>query len=423
MTKPKRGVYLQLIPKATQDLHQHVFGRFKAGIWTITAIELLSAAGFSICLPFLALYLYQERGLPMTLVGMVILIAGLCSAATQMVGGELSDRFGRRPLLLGAAGIRVLLYFGMAVLIGISAPIWAIVAAYIAGQSVGMMVHPATSAMVADLSPKDRLTETYGFLRVGRNVGWAAGPAVGGYLATFLPYAWLFGVAALIGALAFCIVLLFLRESFHRVTEKVNLRSMFSAASDHTFLMFTGLSLLVFLAMGQLISTLSVFTVDRIGFTTAQYGLLLTMNGLIVILFQYPVARGVDRLAKSSALILGSLLYGLGYLSLGWVGTFAWALVAIVIITAGEIIFSPTALAVVGELSPQDRRGRYMGFFGLSEILGISVGPLVGGVLLDVFPTDPQFIWGTIAFVAFAAAVGFYKWGHRATSSKIDTNV
>ncbi len=402
---------MQLISKVTKDLRQHAFGRFKAGIWTITAIELLSAAGFSICLPFLSLYLYFERGLSMTLVGMVILIAGLCSAATQMVGGGLSDRFGRRPLLLGAAGIGALFYLGMAVLIWFSAPVWAIVAAYIAQQSVEMMVHPATSAMVADLSPKDRLTETYGFLRVGRNLGWAAGPAVGGYLATFLSYAWLFGVAALIGALAFCIVLLFLRESFHRVTEKVNLRSMFSAASDHTFLMFTGLSLLVFLAMGQLISTLSVFTVDRIGFTTAQYGLLLTMNGLIVILFQYPVARGVSRLAKSTALILGSVLYGFGFLSFGWVGGFAWALAAMVIITAGEIIFSPTALAVVGELAPPEQRGRYMGFFGLSEILGIAVGPLLGGILLDAFPTDPQFIWGTIAFVAFAAAVGFHRWG------------
>jgi len=125
----------------------------------------------------------------MTLVGMFILIAGLCSAAAQMVGGVLSDRFGRRPLLIGAAGIRVPLYAGMAVLIWFSAPVWAIIVIYIAGQSVGMMVHPVTSAMVADLSPKDRLTETYGLLRVGRNLGWAAGPAVGGYLATFLPRA------------------------------------------------------------------------------------------------------------------------------------------------------------------------------------------------------------------------------------------
>jgi len=411
------------LSRAIQDLRRDVFGRFKAGIWTITAIELLSAAGFSICLPFLSLYLYLERGLPMTLVGMFILIAGLCSAAAQMVGGVLSDRFGRRPLLIGAAGIRVPLYLGMAVLIWFSAPVWAIIVIYIAGQSVGMMVHPVTSAMVADLSPKDRLTETYGLLRVGRNLGWAAGPAVGGYLATFLPYSWLFGVAALTSALAFCVILLFLRESFRGAAEQVDFRSMFSAATDRTFLMFTGVSLLVFLTMGQLVSTLSVFTVDRIGFSTVQYGLLLTMNGVIVVLFQYPVARGVARLAKSTALILGSLLYGLGFLSLGWVGSFAWALVAIVVITAGEIIFSPSALSVVGELSPLDRRGRYMGFFGLSEILGMSVGPLVGGILLDAFPTDPRFIWGTIAFLAFVAAVGFHWWGRRTASPmRINTN-
>lgn len=411
------------LSRAIQGLRRDVFGRFEAGIWLITAIELLTAAGFSLCLPFLSLYLYLERGLPMTLVGMTILIGGLCAAAAQMVGGVLSDRFGRRLLLLGAMGISMLLYAGMAVLIGVSAPIWAIVVVYIIGLSAAMIRRPITSAMVVDLSPKDRLTETYGLLRVGRNLGWAAGPAVGGYLAAFLPYSWLFGVAALTSALAFWLILLFLRESFRGAAEQVDLRSMFSIAADRTFLVFTGLSLLVFLAMGQLISTLSVFTVDRIGFSTVQYGLLLTMNGVIVVLFQYPVARRVARLAKSRALILGSLLYGLGYLSLGWIGSFTLALGAIVIITAGEIIFSPSALSVVGELSPRDRRGRYMGFFGLSEILGLSVGSLVGGILLDAFPTDPRFIWGTIAFLAFVAAVGFHWWGRRTASPmRINTN-
>ena len=150
---------MQLISRATQSLRQNVFGRFAAGIWIVTVIELLNSAGFSICLPFLSLYLYQERGLSMTLVGMVILIAGLCSAATQMVGGTLADRFGRRPILLGAMGIRMLQYLGMAALIAVSAPVWAIVVVYIAGQSAGMVARPATSAMVADLSPKDRLME------------------------------------------------------------------------------------------------------------------------------------------------------------------------------------------------------------------------------------------------------------------------
>lgn len=347
----------------------------------------------------------------MTLVGTMFLVAGLCSAGTQMVGGMLSDRFGRRRILLGVTGVSIFFYSGLAASIGVSAPIWVIAVIYIIARSVLATIRPAISAMVADLAPKDRLTETYGLLRVGGNVGFAAGPAVGGYLMTFLPYAWLFGLTTFAWALAFLVTLFFLRESFQGATERVDIRSMLRVATNRTFLMFAGLVLLVFLTMGQLGSTLSVFAVDRIGFTTAQYGLLLTANGLMVVAFQYPVARWVDRLPRARGLILGSLLYGIGYLSIGWVGGFGWALAAIAVVTAGEVVFSPLTLAVVADLSPEEQRGRYMGFFGLSQTLGISFGPLLGGVMLDSFPTNPPLIWGMVALVAFIAAAGFYRWG------------
>lgn len=405
------GLSSDFLIGAAQWVRRDVLGRYDSGIWTITIIDLVTAAGFSICIPFLSLYLYQERGLPMTLVGTAFLISGLVSAATQMVGGLLSDRFGRKFLMLMAMGMSMLTYSGMVVLIWIAAPVWAILVVYIIGRSLGMTARPAISAMVVDLSKKERLTETYGLLRVGRNLGWAAGPAIGGYLATFLSYAWLFGVAVLANALAFCLILFFLRESWQRTPEHVDFRSMFSLVTNRTFVMFTVLCLLIFLTMAQIGSTLSVFTVDRIGFTTAEYGLLLTANGLFVVLFQYPVARGISRLDKSHALILGSLLYGFGYLYLGWVTGFTWALVAMAVITMGEITFSPVATSVVGELAPQDQRGRYMGFFGWSETLGMSFAPLAGGIFLDVFPTSPNCVWGPIAALAFIAAFGFYRWG------------
>lgn len=394
-----------------QNFRQKVIGRYEPGIWIITAEALLAAAGFAITIPFLSLYLFQDRGLTMTIVGIIMMIAGLGSAIAHMVGGELSDRVGRRPVLLGALGTRMLMYFGMAVLIGVSAPIWAIVVSYAIGQSMGMMALPVASAIVADLSEKRRLTETYGLLRVGVNLGWAAGPAIGGYLATFLPYSWLFGVAALLTALALLLTLVFLRESYTKSREKSNLRDVFKIVKNRGFLMFTGVSLLVFLAYGQMISTLSIFTVEYMGLSTAQYGLLLTTNGLIVVMFQYPVARKIARLAKSRVLIAGSLLYALGYLIFGWAGGFALSVVAIVIITMGEIVHAPTSLAVVGELAPSKYRGRYMGFFGLTQVLGIAFGPLLGGILLDAFPTNHLFIWGVIASLGLAAGMGYYLWG------------
>ena len=349
----------------------------------------------------------------MTLVGVIILAAGLCSAVSQALGGALSDRFGRRPILLMASSVSIFLYSGLAVLIGISAPVWAIAVAYIAGRSVLTIARPVISAVVADFTSKEKLTEAYGILRIGANIGWAVGPAIGGYLATFLPYGWLFGVPVLTSGIISLIVFFFLRESSHKTGRRVGFRTILPPAGDRAFLAFTMVSLLLFIVMGQMASTLSIFAVDKVDFSTAQYGLLLTLNGLIVIFFQYPMALALRRLEKFRALILGSLLYAVGYLSFGWITQFGWALVAMAIVTTGEIMNSPVTLSVIGELAPQDQRGRYMGFYGLSETLGISAGPLVGGLLLDAFPSDLRFVWAPIASIALIAAVGYYWWARR----------
>ena len=349
----------------------------------------------------------------MTLVGVILLAAGLCSAVSQALGGALSDRFGRRPILLITASVSIFLYSGLAVLIGISAPVWVITIAYIAARSALTTTRPVISAMVADFASKGRLTEAYGILRIGANIGWAAGPAIGGYLATSLPYAWLFGVPVLTSGIVSLIVFFFVHESSRGTNRRVGLRSILPPAGDRAFLVFTMVSLLLFMVMGQMASTLSIFAVDKVGFSTAQYGLLLTLNGLIVIFFQYPVTLALRRLAKFRALILGSLLYVFGYLSFGWITQFGWALGAMAIITTGEIIHSPVTLSVIGELSPQDQRGRYMGFFGLSETIGMSMGPLVGGLLLDAFPSDLRLVWAPIASIALIAAVGYYWWARR----------
>lgn len=392
---------------------RNVFHRFGPELWLVTVTQFFIAIGFSICIPFLSLYLYQDRGLSGTMVGTIILAAGLCSAASQALGGALSDRYGRRPILLVGTLVSVFLFSGLAALIGISAPVWAIAVAYVASRLILTTTRPVISAMVADFTPKEKLTEAYGILRIGANLGWAAGPAIGGYLATFLPYGWLFGVAPLTCGIVFLIIFFFIRESSHTVGNRISFRSMLTIANDRPFLVFVVISILLFIAMGQMVSTLSIFTVDKLGFSPAQFGLLLTLNGLIVVFFQYPMTFALRRVAKFRALILGSLFYVFGYLSLGWITQFGWVLVSMAVITGGEIIHAPVSLSVVGELSPEDQRGRYMGFFGLSQTIGIAVGPLLGGVLIDAFPLNPELIWAPVALIVLIAAAGYYWWGRR----------
>ncbi|MBC7093428.1 MFS transporter [Candidatus Bipolaricaulota bacterium] len=387
-------------------------GRFDGRLWALVASQLITSAGFSIALPFLSLYLHRDRNLSMTVVGAIMLANAVVSAAGRMAGGELADRLGRRPTVLGAAGIR--LFLVLAALIRGTGPVWAIAAVYLGVRITGALAMTAISAMVADLAPGEQRMEAYGLLRVGGNVGWAAGPALGGYLAAFLPYWTLFAVTALASSVAFFLLAAFAHESHARGEREPVLGALREVLAHRRFLAFVGLSLLVFLVAGQLVSTLSVYTVERLGLSEAKFGALLTLNGLLVVFLQYPVARGVDRLRRGRALALGSLLYGVGYLAFGWLRAFPGLLGAIAVVTLGEIVFAPSTLTVTAELAPPAHRGRYMGAFGLAETMGWSAGPFLGGVLLDAFPTSPLLLWGTITAVAFLAALGFKLWGKQA---------
>ncbi len=402
-------------------IKKDIWERFPSGIWLMMGLDTLLTIGWSSASPFLALYLHNERGIPMSLVGIIFLIGGLSTGATNLLGGMLSDRFGRRRLLLAIASISTLTSITLAVLIGSSAPIFVIILVFIASRSINGTIGPTTGAIVADLAPKTRLAESYAVVRIGGNVGFAIGPAIGGYLMGFVSYGWLFSIAAFASMLVTLIVYLFLRESYGGSKAHVNLRSTLAVAGDRSFLFFVTVSILLVLSIGHLGTTLSVYTVDRLGFTTAQYGLLLTLNGLIVVITQYPVIRLVDKLPKAQGLIIGSLFYVIGYSLLGWISGFNWAVLIIVLITAGEVIMTPIASAVVAESAPPDKRGRYMGFFTLGQTVGFALSPLFGGVLLDIFPAESRLLWGIIGAVGLVSAIGFLVWGRYNGQSSLKT--
>jgi MFS family permease len=93
-----------------------------------------------------------------------------------------------------------------------------------------------------------------------------------------------------------------------------------------------------------------------------------------------------------------------------------------VIITLGEISTAPTMLAVVGKMAPSGHRGRYMGFYGLSETIGVSTGPLLGGILLDNFVSNGMAIWGIIGLVALLAGFGFFLWGRGSNTGRSNSS-
>lgn len=407
--------------KVIRHLPGIIFNRYQPGVWIISLIGVLNSVAISLSLPFLALYLHENRGISMSLVGVIVLISGISSLIAQLLAGMITDKLGRRPLLKVTMSTSIILYAAMAILIGISAPVPVITTVYALVRAVLSMQRPAIQSVVADLAPKERLTETFGLLIVGGNLGFAAGPALGGFLAESLTYAWLFGVGAGILAAALIITVFFMKESFEGSTERVALSSIISAGKDRNLLIFTGICLLLFLVAGQLSSTLSVYTVTHAGLSTAQYGTLLTLNGLMITVLQYPLTRITARLPASFTLTGGALLYAAGYFTLTWVGPYSLALAAMAIITAGEIFCTPTIMTVVGKLAARNWRGRYMAFFGIAETLGMTMGPLAGGILLDSFTESPMYVWGIIALLAVLAAVGFGLSGSRLKTAYLQT--
>jgi len=375
--------------------------------WTLFFVQLIVAVGFGAAMPFVSIYLHAERGMPMAHVGTIMLVSALVAAAGRIAGGELADRVGRRPLILGGMAARVMVFGWMAYAIYARESVWIVGGVFVAVRMVGGLVRPGLSAMVADVVGPEKRVEAYALFRIGQNAGWAMGPAIGGFLVT-TSYASLFLLttgASLIGLL----LMAFLAgESIQRAeTSRFSFRRVIDVARDARFLVFCAWSMLLYLVMGQFASTLAVFSTEIVGIAEGQLGILFTINGIVVVLFQWPAARLADRIGLRNGLVLGCLLYAVGYFSVSFASGFSLLIASMVVITLGEVVFSPTSMAAVANMAPVQRVGRYMGFFGLTEALGWSLGPFVGGHLFDALASAPVLLWGIIGAIGIVAALGF----------------
>ena len=387
------------------------FSHFETGVWIAITVRFLGMFSFAIYGPFFLLYLSQTRGLTMTAAGMVVAISSLANAASQALGGVVTDKFGRRKSMVFFSMLDVLFNIALTFLIAVSSPVWSIAIVYFVEGFIVGMKQPATTAIIIDLAPRQRLTEAYGLAQIVANIGWIIGPLLGGFMFSSFSYAYLFAIAVLTSIACLILTLAALKESYTGTKGESSFHAAFSIKADRALLTYIGLNLMVFIVYVQIVNMYSVFVVNELGFTATQYGLLLTIASAFAVIFQYPVTRMVAmRLGDKNALFLGSFLFGLGYLSLGWITSFAWSVVAILFITLGELLFVPSASSTVGRLAAPDQRGRYMGLLGAGSGLGIAIGPLLGGVLFDVTSGTPPLMWGAFAAIAFLAALGFLRW-------------
>jgi MFS family permease len=163
--------------------------------------------------------------------------------------------------------------------------------------------------------------------------------------------------------------------------------------------------MLMLLAYQQMYSTLSVYLRDVHGVPARGYGLLMSIDAALVVVAQFPVGRRVKHYPPMLMMALGTVFYMVGFSMYGFVSTYALFIVAILLITIGEMIVMPVGQALAARFAPEAMRGRYMAFFGFSWALPGMIGPWAAGVIMD--NTNPNWVWYLCGLICAAAAVGF----------------
>ncbi len=384
------------------------YQEFPPTFWVLIGSFFVDRLGSALIYPFLALYVTAHFNVGMVEVGTLFAIYAIFGAAGNFIGGALADKFGRKSMSIFGLLISSLTSF-MVIFIN------ELGLFYILGAVLGLFSsigEPAQSAMVADLLPLEKRNEGYGVWRVTANLAVVFGPAIGGILAS-RSYTILFILDMVLSSITALLVFLYLPETkppaqhgHKEETITQSFRGYVSVIKDSLFMFFIIFSILSAMVYMQMSSTLPVFLRDIHQVSTQQFGYLMSINALIVVIFQFWISRKIKRFNPMTIMAIGTYIYMVGFGLFGFLHTYLWFIVAMIIITIGEMVVSPTSQALVAQLSPEDKRGRYMALYGFSWIIPTAIGPLAAGLIMENY--DPHWVWYAAGLVCLLSATGFY---------------
>ena len=384
------------------------YQEFPIKFWVLVAATFIDRVGGTLIFPFFALYVTHKFNVGMTEAGILLAIFSITGLTGSMVGGALTDKFGRRGIVLFGLVFSALSSLAMGVVNDLSV-------FYGLAVVVGLLSNvggPARQAMVADILPEEQQAEGFGVLRVAANLAWIIGPTIGGFLAS-RSYMLLFVLDAVASVTTALIVYKLVPETRPKTAEGQAQQTLLQTVSgyrlvlaDKVYVAFLVTSMLMLIGYQQIYSTLSVFLRDVHGVATQAYGLLMSMNAGSVVLLQFWVTRKTRRYRPMLMMAAGTALYLVGLTMYGFVSAYALFVIAMLIITLGEMIVMPTGQALVAQLAPEDMRGRYMAVFGLSWTIPATVGPWAAGVILDNY--NPNWVWYAAGIASALAVTGFY---------------
>jgi len=386
-----------------------LYNEFPRQFWILVVGMFIDRLGGALLFPFFTLYLTKKFQIDMTQVGLIFGLFAISSFIGSMIGGALTDRWGRKSILLFGLSMSGL----SSVLMGVIdvLPLFMVVTLVVGILSD--VAGPAYQSLVADLLPEEKRAQGFGILRVVANLAVTIGPLIGGFLAS-RSYLILFITDAVTSLITAAILFYKIQETHHpkesgqpQESMAATFKGYFTVIKDNAFVGFLIASVLMVLVYMQMNTTLAVYLRDYHGVPEQGFGYILSLNAMMVVLFQFSITRWISRYRPLIIMTVGSLLYAVGFAMYGFVSAFILFLVAMAIITIGEMFVSPVSQSIVARLAPEDMRGRYMAVYGFSWLIPFAIGPLLAGLVMDNL--NPNYVW-YLAGVLGVAAAGVYYW-------------
>ena len=384
---------------------ERTFGGLPPLFWTLwLGIVINRMGGFVV--PFLGLYLTRGRGISVEDAGVIISLYGAGSVTAALLGGVLADHLGRRRTLLLAlgSGAAVMLALGFA-----RTPLLIALLTFLLSLSSDLQ-RPATSALIADVVPPAHRMRAYGLQHWAVNIGFSVAPVLAGLLAD-AGYLLLFVVDAATTLLYLALVAVKVHDPLSDGTPREPAwRGLVTVARDRLFLVFILLTVAIAVVYKQVEVPLAV-DIGAHGISPRGYGLILAVNGALIVLISPTVARLISGMRRERVLACAALCTGFGF-ALHAPATTAWAFAGgVVVWTLGEIMSAPGSAAFVADRAPPALRGRYQGVFQMAWGLAAFIGPVVGTRVLGAWGADS--LWLACGVVGMLVAAWFLVVGRR----------
>jgi MFS family permease len=369
--------------------------------WFLWAGALINRVG-SFIVPFLSLYLTQDRHLSPAEAGAIVSMWGAGSLGAGPAGGILADRWGRRRALVlslaaGAAAMAAL---------GLARTTPQIVVATFALGFFGEMYRPSVHAAIGDLVPPEDRTRAFGLLYWAINFGFSIAPVVASFMVS-RGYFILFCADAATTALFALLVWTRVPETRHAHHDSAH--ALWSAPyTDGIFLVFMALSFLVAMVFVQHLVGLPLDMAAH-GIDAAHYGRLVCINGMLIVLVQPPASTWLERFSKSRAVAAGALLVGIGFGLTGLAHTPAGYALSIAVWSLGEIALLPVAVTIITEIAPPSARGSYQGAYQLMWGAAFFLAPGLSGSIITRF--GARALWSGCFVTGAAVACGHLLLG------------